>query len=314
MHSRTIGRKGFTLVELLVVIAIIGILVALLLPAIQSAREAARRTECQNHLKQIGLAIQNYHDTQKSFPMGRDRTDQFGVSWAFRLLPQMEESAIYASRDKTKRVDDIANSAAMRTPIQIYACPSRRIAAANRDFDDNDAPSKVQGAAALGDYAGNAGIDYRTGMQTGSVDLLSPDAIDTGKAGPIFTGSQISGRRVTDGLSKTLAVGERHIPPVHTDRPPDLQEHDLGDTAFLAGDMPETILRSSGYGLASGPDDISVGPDDTVDHTPEKFGGPHPGVVMFAFLDGHVTPLTTDIEIATLKALSTIAGGEVVKE
>ena len=133
-------RAGFTLVELLVVIAIIGVLVALLLPAIQAARESARRTECQNHLKQIGLAIQTYHDTQKAFPMGRDRTDQLGVSWAFRLLPQIEESAIYASRDKTKRVDDAANDAAMRTPIQVYACPSRRPAAADRNFDNNDTP------------------------------------------------------------------------------------------------------------------------------------------------------------------------------
>jgi prepilin-type N-terminal cleavage/methylation domain-containing protein/prepilin-type processing-associated H-X9-DG protein len=307
-------RAGFTLVELLVVIAIIGILVALLLPAIQAARESARRTECQNHLKQIGLAIQNYDDTQKKFPMGRNRTDQFGVSWAFRLLPEIEEQPVYASFDKSKPVYDDANARAMRTPIAVYACPSRRPPAADRNFDDNDGPPKVQDAAALGDYAGNAGIDFRTGMVAGKVDLLSPDAIDTTVAGPIFTGSQISARRVTDGLSTTLAVGERHLAPVHTDRPPELQEHDLGDTAFLAGDTPLTILRGSQYGLASGPDDISTGPGDAADHTAEKFGGPHPGVVMFTFLDGHVTPLATTIDIDTLKALSTIAGGEIAHE
>jgi prepilin-type N-terminal cleavage/methylation domain-containing protein/prepilin-type processing-associated H-X9-DG protein len=307
MQSRKIvGQTGFTLVELLVVIAIIGILVALLLPAIQAAREAARRTECQNRLKQIGLAMQNYHDTQKSFPMGRERTDQYGVSWAFRLLPEMEESAIYASRDKTKRVDDEVNAHAMRTPIQVYACPSRRSAAADRDFDNNDTPPLVTGVATLGDYAANAGRDWRTGMNTasGAVEIMSSDAIDGSVAGPIFTGSRINGRRVTDGLSKTLAVGERHIPPANSSGTDNMQEYHQGDTAFLSGDMPMTIFCGSDQGLASGQDDPGLG----------KFGGPHPGVVMFAYLDGHVAPLAIDTDIATLQTLSTIAGDEVVKE
>ena len=239
-HTQKV-RAAFTLVELLVVIAIIGILVALLLPAIQSAREAARRTECQNHLKQIGLAIQTYHDTQKAFPMGRDRTDQLGVSWAFRLLPQIEESAIYASRDKTKRVDDEANALAMRTPIQIYACPSRRPAAADRNFDNNDTPppSTDLGVATLGDYAGNAGYEYTTGMEKVVADTFTTDLVDTTKAGPIYSGSKINGRRVEDGLSNTLAVGERHIPPVDTTKPEDMQEYWQGDTAFLPGDTAD---------------------------------------------------------------------------
>src|SRR5262249_13366080 len=157
---------------------IIGILVALLLPAVQAAREAGRRSECQNHLKQIGLAILNYHDTHKAFPMGRERVEQYGVSWAFRLLPQLEESAIYSSRDKTRRVDDPVNIHAMRTPLPIYACPSRRAAAADRNFDNDDlAPLPAAVAVAtLGDYAGNAGIDVTTGM--GSNGLISPLPID----------------------------------------------------------------------------------------------------------------------------------------
>jgi prepilin-type N-terminal cleavage/methylation domain-containing protein/prepilin-type processing-associated H-X9-DG protein len=304
-HMRSF-RSAFTLVELLVVIAIIGILVALLLPAIQAARESARRNECQNHLKQIGLALQNYDDTQKAFPMGRERTDQFGVSWAFRLLPQMEETAIYTSRDKSKRVDDDTNAYAMRTPIQIYACPSRRSAAADRNFDNNDAPPVSTGVAvaALGDYAANAGRDWKTGMNTdaGSIEIMSSDAVDTSVAGPIFTGSRISGRRVTDGLSKTLAVGERYIPPANSDGPDAMQEYRQSDTAFLSGDMPTTILCGSDQGLASNQDDPSTG----------KFGGPHTGLVMFAYLDGHVAPLSLDVELATLQALSTIAGGETV--
>jgi prepilin-type N-terminal cleavage/methylation domain-containing protein/prepilin-type processing-associated H-X9-DG protein len=305
--------RGFTLVELLVVIAIIGILVALLLPAIQAAREAARRTECQNHLKQIGLALQTYHDTQKSFPMGRDRTDQWGVSWAFRLLPQIEESTIYATHDKKARVDDPPNEKAMRTPIEVYACPSRRTAAANRNFDNNDDPPLVTAAASLGDYAANAGHRIRTGMQNLTDDeTFASDAVDTTVAGPIYSGSRINARRVTDGLSKTIGIGERHIPPVDPDVEEAKQEWRQGDTAFLAGDNRWSIFRQSGDNTDSNltDDGLAIGPDDPSN---EKFGGPHPGVTMFAFLDGHVEALSNDIAQESLMAQCTIAGGEVSK-
>ena len=98
-------RRGFTLVELLVVIAIIGVLVALLLPAVQAAREAARRNSCVNHLKQIGLAVQNYHDSLGQYPSGREAVDMRAVSWAFNLLPYLEQpgSVRRAPPDRTRR-------------------------------------------------------------------------------------------------------------------------------------------------------------------------------------------------------------------
>src|SRR5262245_55228765 len=110
---RKVSRRGFTLVELLVVIAIIGILVALLLPAIQAAREAARRSECMNHLKQMGIAIQSHHDLKKQFPSGRNGRNQNAVAWSFFLLPQLEEQAIYDAYDKTVPAYDTKNSRAM---------------------------------------------------------------------------------------------------------------------------------------------------------------------------------------------------------
>src|SRR5690348_5232660 len=158
--------RGFTLVELLVVIAIIGILVALLLPAIQAAREAARRSQCQNNLKQIGLAVQSHLDAHRAFPMGRNRFDQFAVSWAFFLLPYMEETTLYNSWNKNAKSFDPTNDATMRTPIEALACPSRRRAAADRNFDNNNAPPPADavGVATLADYAANAGIKLLTGM------------------------------------------------------------------------------------------------------------------------------------------------------
>jgi prepilin-type N-terminal cleavage/methylation domain-containing protein len=116
-------QRGFTLVELLVVIAIIGILIALLLPAIQAAREAARRNQCQNNLKQMGLAVQMHHDGKGVFPMGRNGTNQKSVSWAYFLLPHMEENAVHDAYIKTLPVYDIGNARAMRTPIAVYVCP-----------------------------------------------------------------------------------------------------------------------------------------------------------------------------------------------
>jgi prepilin-type N-terminal cleavage/methylation domain-containing protein len=133
VNSRTLTKRGFTLVELLVVIAIIGILVALLLPAIQAAREAARRTQCKNQLKQIGLAIQNHVDTHRVFPTGGSGfhpkienyvddgrpfgPDKQGLGWGYQILPYLEEGAIQGI---TTQVD------LQVTVVAIYVCPSRR--------------------------------------------------------------------------------------------------------------------------------------------------------------------------------------------
>lgn len=314
--------SGFTLVELLVVIAIIGILVAMLLPAVQSAREAARRAQCMSQIREIGLAIQNYHDVHGHFPTGRNSTKPIGVSWAYEILPHLEEQAIYDAYVETAPVYDIVNSAAMRTPIAAYACPSRRGAAADRDFDNNDEPPapEYRGVAVLGDYAANAGLEEDIGMENN--DIVN-GRVDLTIAGPIFSGSKIKARQVTDGLSKTLAVGERHIPPPQNNWDQERINFLQGDNCFLAADSIKTILRGTEDGLATNLDD-----DDN-----EKFGGPHPGVTLFVFLDGHaealshsnsatalgVNPLAApDIDIGDewlwLGALSTIAGEETITE
>jgi prepilin-type N-terminal cleavage/methylation domain-containing protein/prepilin-type processing-associated H-X9-DG protein len=311
---------GFTLVELLVVIAIIGILVALLLPAVQAARESARRTQCRSNLREVGLALQNYHDVRGHFPAGRNRSDQFGVSWAFELLPHLEQQSVYDAYVQGDRVDSQVNAGAMRTPIPVYYCPSRRSPAADRDFDDDDEPSQVRGVATAGDYAANAGLEEDIGMEGN--DFVD-GKIDLTLAGPLFSGSQIKMRQVTDGLSNTIAVGDKHIRPVRADWTAGTEHRLQGDSCFLAADSLTTIMRGTEDGLADGPDDN----DD------EVFGSEHPNVVQFVFLDGHVESLSRDSKLTAvgvnpeqvedihideewlwLGALSTVAGSETLQQ
>jgi prepilin-type N-terminal cleavage/methylation domain-containing protein len=300
-------RAAFTLVELLVVIAIIGILVALLLPAIQAAREAARRSECSNHLKQIGLAVQLHHDTRKVFPMGRNATDQIGVSWAYECLPYMEEQAMYDSYDKTKRADDVLNTQSMRTPVATYFCPSRRSPGADRDFDDDDNPPQVKAAAAGGDYSANAGHEEDTNME---VNDFKGGAIDIGLAGPIFSGSKIDARRVTDGLANTLAVGERHIPPVDPAWGETRPHWEQGDTSFFAADTIHTIMSGTEDGLAPS----AEAPRLSSDREDHRFGGSHSSIVQFVYLDGHVEGIAREIEVRELMFKSSIGDGGVIEQ
>ena len=303
MSARNNNRPAFTLVELLVVIAIIGVLVGLLLPAVQAARESARRTQCSNNLKQLGIAMQTYHDSRGHYPTGRYRTDQVGIAWSFRLLPFMEHENIFDALDEDKRVDDPNNALAMRTAVATYFCPSRRRPSADRNFDNNDQPpaDDKKAVAAGGDYAANAGLTYRYGTP----DEPPIENPDTGQeleleeaAGPIFYRSKIRAAQIEDGTSQTFVVGERHI-PVGLESNPGLDHHDAGDTAFFAGDHPGTILAGTRNGFPTSPEDPSE----------DKFGSEHPDLIQFVFLDGHVAGLTTDVDVTTLQRLSTFGDG-----
>ena len=296
------------------VIAIIGVLVGLLLPAVQAARESARRMGCTNNLKQIGLAIVNHEAVRKVLPKGRDTRGPGGApegdpprlreaySWAFRLLPFMEQQSIFDAYVPTAPVYDQSNARAMRTPVAGYYCPSRRAPASDRNFDNNNGnpPSGGVGVAAGGDYAANAGAYYTFASPDPYAGDESADPRNTPKyAGPIHTFSRIRAAQVTDGLSKTFAIGERHIPPVQADWPPEKVHYNQGDTAFFAADTPTTQFRDTLRGLASSP-------DDTVER---KFGSLHPGITNFVFLDGHVEAISNDTSIPVLGLYSMIADG-----
>lgn len=314
---------GFTLVELLVVIAIIGLLVGLLLPAIQAARESARRNQCVNNLKQIGIALQTRHDARKAFPAGRvGRTStgnsgvtQFGVSWAFELLPYMEHAVLYQALVKALPSTDIQNALAMRSPVEIFYCPSRREPAADRNFDNNDQPppEEHRAVAAGGDYSASAGLDNHYGFD--NVNGEPPGD----KGGALYTFSRNSIRNVTDGTSQTIGVGERYVPTedevrqVHSNIDEAMMHYYQGDTAFFSGDNPNTIMSGTQCGMAHGnaPPANTCNPLDLKDLR-EKFGSEHPGLCNFVFLDGHVQAIQQAVDVLALQLISTIADDQVV--
>ena len=294
--SKRNAEWGFSLVELLVVISMIGIMIALLLPAISSVRESARRIQCQSNLKQIGLAVLQYNAEKRVYPCGREDTRQYSTSWAFRLLPFLEEQDTYTAHDRTLRVDDPENARAMRTSVPVFICPTRGHYKPDRNFDDDDSPPKVLASAAGGDYAANPGASY----------LYQDEAnqpIDRSRAGVIYTKSRVRAIHVADGTSQTFMVGHRHVhEPLSNYAQPDMQAHDLGDTAFFAGDTPKTIFADVSTGL---PQDLDAGRGSLQ----SSFGGPHPNVTPFVFLDGHVVPISNTTSQKSLMSMSTIGDG-----
>ncbi len=213
----------------------------------------------------------------------------------------MEHETIASAYEPSKRVDDLANAAAMRTPVDIFFCPSRRSAASDRNFDNNDEPAlpEARKVAAGGDYAANAGQTTLVGFVNGT---NRPARVDREIVGPIYTFSKISHRFVTDGLSNTIAVGERHMPPVPPNTPEGMEDYEQGDTAFFAGDQREAVLRAAAGGIATDPDDPSK----------EQFGSSHPEIAQFVYLDGHVNGLDKSTEEAIFTLLCTIGDGQII--
>lgn len=215
-HPTREHLRGFTLVELLVVIAIIGILVALLLPAIQASREAARRTECANNLKQIGIAFGNYHDSYRRFPPSyviqpggggvhgtpdpTTRDAGPGWGWGALLLPYLEQRTVHDELNFNVPCWDAANQKAVQTKLDDYLCPSAT--GADRPFDVKDINGSTLATFARSCYVANVGQEEPWGYTLDSYDAVAD--------GPLYRNSTTSAAAVLDGLSTTVFVGEHH--------------------------------------------------------------------------------------------------------
>lgn len=200
-HHRRADRasRGFTLVEVLIVAAVMGMLLALLLPAIHAARQAARRAGCHNHLRQIGLALGTYHDSHGTFPTGCAELDAKNIAWSLLILPRLEQEPAFSAFDQAYSYRSVRNRLAAETVIPTYLCPatvrlaSDRVGDRTGDRNRNGKWNPGDDLAAI-DYGGMAG-----GAFSGSSELLN---------GVLIYDRPIAARDIRDGLSNTILVAE----------------------------------------------------------------------------------------------------------
>jgi prepilin-type N-terminal cleavage/methylation domain-containing protein/prepilin-type processing-associated H-X9-DG protein len=294
-------RRAFTLIELLIVIAIIGILLGLLLPAVQAARESARRTECANHLKQLGVALVNYHDAHSRLPSGFvSSVSSSGVDtgpgwgWAALSLPYLEETSLWTTLDFRQPIES-PNNVARKRLIPGLLCPSNDLVEPTWPAEVRDAagnPVSLVCEVAFAAYVGMMG---------------STDAGSSGD-GLFFRNSHVRFRDITDGCAQTIAIGER--------------AYRLGEGTWVGavtgammfpdddeGEIavphlkPSSAMVLSHAGLGNGPNS----PTSEIN----QFYSLHSGGANYVFADGHVAFLPETIDYQTYRALATRAGGEV---
>jgi prepilin-type N-terminal cleavage/methylation domain-containing protein len=355
MRRKSGRRNGFTLVELLVVIAIIGILVAMLLPAVQAAREAARRSQCQNNVRQIALALLNFHDVKKEFPHGAythpvdgHSFEQDGLGWATKILPQLEENAVYERlvnntipgyqgdpwRERNPAnmggIFRVAHSGGLRpisggdTVLSVFLCPSVDLPRHVPDLSYWGVSSSATRGTGYGTSHYKAsrgpcdrGMFWRTseGLRAGGgcspFDVNGDGSLDMPEKKP-FTRIRIED--VLDGTSKTIAIGEAAY--VASDETFDMFPMWMGtfseDGSVLF--KTERVINCNIGGLRSFPmsreeADLRLPAGNATDDC--AFGW-HPGGVYFGFVDGSVHFLTENLSMRVFWLLGDRLDQEVI--
>jgi prepilin-type N-terminal cleavage/methylation domain-containing protein len=335
--TRSCRVAGFTLVELLVVIAIIGLLVALLLPAVQAAREAGRRAQCQNNLKQIGLALQMYHDSAKRFPTGAVMGE--GSMWSYYILPYLEETSAFGMMtvgegnagnfqwahegpytDQEVRGDPIyRNIVLCETPFQVFRCPS--LALPEHQYTAQGGGWLVMRRAPASYIACATGLVVDQNVRYKGIRMANLD-------GTIFPESHIAIKQITDGTSQTLLVGEavhdsESVEKLGTRAEPtsgDRKDHwALGsDDIDGIGGPTAGFDPSEGHGSTAVPINFQnqfpgvLGCTGLTAGDCQKlqlaFGSAHPGGAQFARCDGSVDLISESVDPIVWRDLGTRAG------
>ena len=289
-------KRGFTLVELLVVIAIIGVLVSMIMPAVQMVREAARRTTCSNNLKQIGLAIHNYESSRMLFPPSRP-ADEF-LTWPVYLMPYVEMSNMYDRLELQKRFE-FQNPDVVKNTMPVMLCPSRQRPVSNISKWELHGP-----AGAVGDYAGNAGSERFFLFDTWALFNDPCDGVfNSGLAdkNPVVNGELVGPEKgrygfssIQDGTTNTIFVGEKYVSTSGYRSP-----HGWGDGCIYNGDEPETAMRLGGWAMALAfSTNTGISPGEV-----PVFGSAHPTVVNFVMGDASVHSIATSTDEETLRRL-----------
>lgn len=308
--------KGFTLIELLVVIAIIAILIALLLPAVQQAREAARRTQCKNNLKQLGLAIHNYHDTYGCIPIADVNGTVNPVSAHARLLPYIEQAPLYALVDFNVPYDHANNTIARTTEVQAFRCPS----------DPTPLPASVGGRNNYYWNAGNGVVMYTSGAAG------QPES-----NGVIFHNRKYRFNDITDGLSNSACMAEKltgdgsngiSSPKTDTYRP-GTYPNTPSEAIAQCNAANVTDLSQQGYSNVGGPWLQQYHSTNQYNHVLPPNGrscmfppgriattanSQHIGGVQILLCDGSARFLSENIDINIWRNVGSINGGEVLGE
>jgi prepilin-type N-terminal cleavage/methylation domain-containing protein len=343
--------RGFTLVELLVVIAIIGVLVALLLPAIQAAREAARRTQCKNNLKQLGVASQLHVDTYKIFPSGGWGDWWVGCpdmgagknqpgTWTYQLLAFIEETARRGIGQGFKCTDPNSRAALgqmIATPVDVFYCPTRRAAQAYpmgvRAYPNLDPPPR----AGKTDYAGNIGDYAYAGRGTDEgprslaeavtyrwkfsgdefinrVRIQYSDPTFTGLTGVIFQRSEIKINQITDGTTYTYLLGEKNLAADHyEDGIPGNDDQSMYN-GHDRDNLRSTAIWYPGFENKGAPICPAVPDTPGKTYSDWNFGGPHPGGWVALFCDGSVRFLSYDMALSTHQNFGNRKDGNVIAD
>jgi prepilin-type N-terminal cleavage/methylation domain-containing protein len=315
--STSRAARGFTLVELLVVIAIIGLLMAIVLPAVQQAREAARRTNCRSNLRNLGLALHSYHDTYGSFPFGFNSHETL---WSAMILPQIEQQSLYETlvfqESGPGQWDaDSANEKAACTIIPILRCPSM---AAPDHLDDNPSGSVMEGRVPVSYRACSGSNGWSDAAATIPPSApLGAVALDSLQLNGVFFGdSQMRLADVIDGASSTILVGESYTDPLFIKDGQAMDYWQLG--------APETgTWYPGGSGGTEFSEGIgSVGPrmNSRLDLSVPgavmevSFGSYHPGGAMFCLGDVSVRFIAESVNLDVYRALGSRAGREPVSD
>lgn len=310
------NQRGLTLIELLVVVAIVGLLIALLLPAVQVAQAAARRASCQKNLQQLGLGLHNYHTAVGLFPPGyvavfdEEASVELGPGWGWgaMLTPYIGEGLSHEELNFETNVEDDANWTARRRAISTFLCPDDRMPSIWWASQDLIKVNPFSGAIVHYStrIAEVAGANYAAVYGTSEP---GPDG-----DGMFFRNSRISARHVTDGLSSTAMVGERSVilnsgrgyaTWVGAPHRATLMAYGGGDPDFTGGGYWTELA----CGMVLGHSGEGRGPGDR-NGDPNQFCSSHGAGAFFLFGDGHVRWLANEIDYKVYKGLTTRAGGE----